>query len=292
MQEQLQAVQHMQDYIERHVCETITLADLAKVSFFSPWYAYRLFKNYTNYTPGDYIRRLKLSKSALMLRDEKCKIVDVAFELGFQSVDGYQRAFFREFGCNPSEYVKKPIPLPLFIPYGVIYNELRKEHKEMEKVRNVFIQVIHKPARKVLIKRGNSASDYFAYCEEVGCDVWGILMSIKSISKEPVCLWLPKAYIKPGTSEYVQGVELELDYAGEIPEGMEIIELPEADYMMFKGEPFLEVNYIQAIEELKEAIRKYDPSIVGYEWDSLNPRIQLEPIGERGYIEMLPVKAK
>ena len=77
----------------------------------------------------------------------------------------------------------------------------------MENLKNVFIQVIDKPARKVMIKRGIQASEYFAYCEEVGCDVWELLNSMKSISGEPVCLWLPKNYIKPGTSESVQGVE-------------------------------------------------------------------------------------
>ncbi len=64
--------------------------------------------------------------------------------------------------------------------------------------------MVQKPERRVIIKRGVKASDYFAYCEEVGCDVWGLLQSIKSISGEPVCLWLPRKYIKPGTSEYVQ----------------------------------------------------------------------------------------
>lgn len=120
MQEQRKAVQRMQDYIEKHIAETITLADLAKVSLFSSWYSYRLFKDYTNYTPAEYIRRLKLSKSALRLRDEGCRVIDAAFDLGFQSAEGYQRAFFREFGCNPGEYVKSPVPLYLFTPYGVI----------------------------------------------------------------------------------------------------------------------------------------------------------------------------
>ena len=32
--------------------------------------------------------------------------------------------------------------------------------------------------------------------------------------------------------------------------------------------------------------KKYDPSVIGYEWDEENPKIQLEPIGERGYIEL------
>ena len=55
-----------------------------------------------------------------------------------------------------------------------------------EKVRTVFIQVIEKPARKAVIRRGVRAEDYFAYCEEVGCDVWGLLTSMRSLCGEPV----------------------------------------------------------------------------------------------------------
>ncbi|WP_395547502.1 MULTISPECIES: helix-turn-helix domain-containing protein [unclassified Lacrimispora] len=289
MEEHREAVQRMQNYIAEHLRENITLADLSTASLFSPWYSYRLFSQWVNMTPADYIRRLRLSKSALMLRDESYKILDVALELGFGSVDGYQRAFFREFGCNPRQYATAPIPLYLFTPYGVKYQAVRKE-KQMESVKSVFVQVIEKPARKVLIKRGIQATDYFAYCEEVGCDVWGLLTSIKSISGEPVCLWLPAAYIAPGTSEYVQGVEVPSDYDGVIPDGFDMIELPAAKYIMFQGEPFAEEDYCGAIEQVQCATGKYDPAVIGYAWDKENPRIQLEPIGTRGYIELLAIK--
>lgn len=290
MQEKIDAVQRMQDYIKAHVCENITLADLSQASLFSPWYSHRLFTHLTGITPVDYIRRLRLSQSALKLRDESCKIADIAFEFGFGSVDGYQRAFKREFGCNPKEYASNPVPLYLFTPYGVKFRKSERSDNEMEKVKNVFIQVIEKPARKVIIKRGIKAKDYFAYCEEVGCDVWGLLKSIKSISGEPVCLWLPKRFIKPDTSEYVQGVEVPLDYDGEVPEGFDVIELPRSKYLMFQGEPFEEEDYCKAIEEVLNAIGKYDVSIIGYTKDNDNPKIQLEPIGTRGYIEMIPIK--
>ncbi len=289
MKEQIEAVQRMQDYIENHLYEEITLADLAKVSLYSPWYSYRLFTGHTGLTPADYIRRLRLSRSALKLRDYSCKIADIAFEMGFSSVDGYQRAFFREFGCNPREYALSPVPLYLFTPYGVKYRNIERR-PVMDNLRNVFIQVTERPARKVIIKRGKTAEDYFAYCEEVGCDVWGLLNSIRSISGEPVCLWLPRTYVKPGTSIYVQGVEVPVDYDGEVPEGFDVIELPEAKYLMFQSEPFEEENYCQAIEEVWEAEKKYDPSAIGLKWDDSNPRIQLEPIGTRGYIELLAVK--
>ena len=288
MQEQINAVQRMQDFIRDQLEEKITLSDLASVSYYSPWYSYRLFTKWTGFTPADYIRRLRLSKSAMILRDGDKKIVDVAFEMGFGSVDGYQRAFFREFGCNPSEYSEKPVPLYLFKPYGVKYQNGEKEFK-MENVKTVFIQVVDRPSRKVIIKRGEKATEYWTYSEEVGCDVWALLTSMKSLSGEPVCLWLPKAYIKPNTSEYVQGVEVPLDYSGVIPDGFDMIELPETKYLMFKGEPFAEEDFQEAIEQVMNAIENYDPSIIGYRWDDMNPRIQLEPIGNRGYIELLPI---
>lgn len=289
MDEQIEAVQRMQDYIDSHLNENISSADLARASLYSPWHSYRLFVRWINMTPADYIRRLRLSKSALKLRDEQARIIDVAFEVGFNSVDGYQRAFYREFGCNPREYSLNPIPIYLFTPFGIKYANIRKE-KTMKNVKNVFIQVIQKPARKVLIKRGIKATDYFAYCEEVGCDIWGLLTSIQSLGGEPVCLWLPEKYIKQGTSEYVQGVEVALDYDGVVPEGLDVIELPASKYLMFQGEPFEEEDYCEAIEQVWDAIKKYNPSITGYSWDNTNPRIQLEPIGTRGYIELMAIK--
>lgn len=291
MKEQTLAVQRMQDYIELHLEEEITMAELARAAQFSPWHAYRLFRQYTDLTPTEYIRRLRLSKSAMRLKNESCRVTDVAYDLGFGSVDGYQRAFFREFGCNPAEYARTKVPVTLFIPYGVKFRELRKESFDMEQVQSVFVQLQKRPERKVIMKCGIKAEDYFPYCEEVGCDVWGLLTSMDSLGGEPVCLWLPEFLKKPNSSTYVQGVEVTPDYDGIIPEGFDVITLPEAEYLVFQGEPFEEENYSEAILAVQHAMDKYDPSVIGYRWDDTNPRIQLEPRGERGYIELRAVRA-
>ena len=81
-----------------------------------------------------------------------------------------------------------------------------------------------------------------------------------------------------------------LDYDGVIPEGFDLIELPEAKYLMFQGEAFEEADFEEAIEGVWKAEASYDPSILGYSWDEENPMIQLEPIGKRGYIELLPIR--
>ncbi len=292
MTEQILAVQRMQEYIDAHSDETINLAQLSEVSLFSPWHSYRLFKEHTGFTVAEYSRRLRLSKSALRLKDKNCRIADVAFDMGFGSVDGYQRAFRREFGCNPTEYAKSRPPITLFVPYGVKFKHMEKDAIDMENVQSVFVQLIRKPARKAIIKRGVKAEQYFDYCAEVGCDVWGLLMSMDSLDGEPVCLWLPERFKKPNTSTYVQGVEVPLDYQGIIPDGFDVIELPACQYLMFQGEPFREEEYDKAILAVQHAMDKYDPTTIGYVWDDDNPRIQLEPIGKRGYMELKAVIEK
>ena len=90
----------------------------------------------------------------------------------------------------------------------------------------------------------------------------------------------------------MQGAEVEPDYAGPVPEGFEVIDLPAATYLLFRGEPFEEEKYEAAILEIWNAEQKYNPEFIGYEWDPTNPRVQLEPVAERGYIELVPVRKK
>lgn len=289
MDDKLRAVQRMQRYIDSHISEQITPAQLADEALFSPWYARKIFEQYTGLTPARYIRRLKLSRSALRLRDEKCGVLDIALDMGFGSAEGYQRAFRNEFGINPRAYAEAPVPIPLFIPYLVKPKDSER-NDTMENVKTVFVTEVNRPARKVIIKRGIKADEYMSYCEEVGCDVWGILASIRTLDGEPVCMWLPEHLRDPKANIYVQGAEVPTDFDGTVPEGFEVIDLPAGSFLMFRGEPFEEEQYVQAIQQVWQAEEKFDLTSAGYMRDDSNPRIQLEPIGTRGYIELVPVK--
>ena len=290
MKEQILAVQRMQDYIEKNQTEEISLSDLARASLFSPWYSYRLFREYLGLTPTEYIRKYRLTQAARQLLSGEIKVTDAAYNAGFSNVDTFTRAFYREFGLNPSDYTKHPVPVTFFIPYGAKFRELRKEQIDVSNIQPVFIQAVRKPERMCIIKRGERAEDYFQYCEEVSCDVWGLLTSMRSLCGEPVSMWLPSRYKKPNTSTYVQGVEAETDCADAVPEGFDVIHLPEAEYLMFQGQPFREEDYCEPIRTVQAAMDGYDPSVIGYRWDDENPRIQLEPRGQRGYIELRAVR--
>ena len=98
--QKVMAVQHMQDYIEWHIGEPMTMSELAKASGYSQWHAARIFKELTGVTPFDYIRARRLSSAAARLADG-AKVVDVAFDFVFDSHEGFTRAFSRRFGIAP-----------------------------------------------------------------------------------------------------------------------------------------------------------------------------------------------
>lgn len=295
--EAVTAAQRMQEYIEAHLGEKITLKQLANQAGYSPWYCERIFKELMGRTIFNYIRALRLTKAAMALRDNQQRIIDVAFDFVFDSHEGFTRAFSKEFGITPKKYSQKTPPIQLFMPTRILdyYQFMHKGEMAMAEKRDtktVFVQVVERPARKVLLKRGVKAVDYFAYCEEVGCDVWPLLCSVKEALYEPIGMWLPRHLIKEGTSQYVQGVELPLDYANEVPAGYEVIEFPPCKMMVFQGEPYDDENFMTEITELWETISKYDPTVYGFEWAPEEaPRFQLAPMGYRGYIEARPVKS-
>lgn len=147
VKEQVLAVQRMQDYIEKNRTEDITLSELAGASLFSPWYSYRLFREYIGLTPTEYIRKYRLTQAARRLRTGKVKVIDAAYDAGFSNEDTFTRAFYREFGLNPGDYMKHPVPITFFIPYGAKYRELRKENIDVSNIQTVFVQIIRKPER-------------------------------------------------------------------------------------------------------------------------------------------------
>jgi len=217
----------------------------------------------------------------------------------FDSHEGFTRAFSKEFGITPYKYSKNPPPIKLFMPTPIrdqflFYQRggasMERRGKSMPP-STVFVQVVERPERKLILKRGRTAKDYFEYCEEIGCDIWGLLCSIKEALYEPIGMWLPDQYRPAGTSLYAQGVEVPASYTGDLPEGLEIIDLPPCKMMVFQGPPFEEDDFFETILGVSELIDHYQLQIYGYRWaDEDAPRFQLEPQGYRGYIEGRPIR--
>ncbi|HOP11007.1 MAG TPA: AraC family transcriptional regulator [Oscillospiraceae bacterium] len=290
-------VEKLQEYIDLHIDRPITLKQLSDVAGYSPGYVTQMFRETVGRSPYDYVRARRLTAAALALRDGDQRVLDVALDFLFDSHEGFTRAFSKEFGIRPGDYKRNTPAIRLFLPVKA-YQSYRALHPDdddkedlMSDTKTIFAQVIERPARKCLLKRAKTADEYFKYCEEVGCDVWNVLLSVKEALYEPIGMWLPKHLIPAGTSKYVQGVELPLNYDKPIPADFELISLPPCTMMVFQSESYEDEKFCEAIGEVWEHVKTFNPELYGYKWTpEAAPRFQLAPIGSRGYIEAYPVE--
>jgi len=298
--DQIAAVRRMEAYIHEHLRRPLTARDLAKAAGYSQYHAVRLFKAQTGESPFEYIRRERLLQSAYALRGSDSRILDVALDFVFDSHEGFTRAFTKAFGITPKKFAHRPAPEGWLIPFRYLNRtNLDLEELNMEQTAVIFTQIIERPARKLILRRSKNAHEYFSYCEEVGCGAqnnsapWDVLCEIKEALYEPVGLWLPENMRPEGTGVYAHGVEVPFDYQGAVPEGFDLIDLAPCKMLVFQGEPYDDEHFDRAVRGCMERISTFNPEVYGYQWaPELAPKMQLNPEGWRGYIEMHPVKEK
>ncbi len=94
-------------FIEMNMAESeLSIDDMANQFFMSRSTFYRKLKALTGMSISDFIRLIKLKKSAQLLATGKYSVNLAAFEAGFNDLKYYRKIFKTQFGINPSEYIK------------------------------------------------------------------------------------------------------------------------------------------------------------------------------------------
>ena len=92
------------DYVNNNLEKTISLEELASVAFFSPFHFHRIFLAVTGETVNYFTNRIRLEKTARLLKFSKHPISGIAMTCGFSSPPTFSRAFKQYFGISPSSY--------------------------------------------------------------------------------------------------------------------------------------------------------------------------------------------
>ena len=98
-------IQTSLDYIEENLQTEITATELAEMASFSLFHYYRLFQQATGMPVMQYILRRRLLHGVYAMKQGSSKI-DAALLYGFDTYAGFYKAFCREFGSTPSEFLK------------------------------------------------------------------------------------------------------------------------------------------------------------------------------------------
>lgn len=99
-------IQSSIDYIEDNLKTEITAEELSANAGFSVYHYYRIFQNVVGMSIKQYITRRRLLWAAYEIANGK-KQVEAALDYGFDTSAGFYKAFRGEFGCSPSEYVRR-----------------------------------------------------------------------------------------------------------------------------------------------------------------------------------------
>ena len=291
-------VEEVDECIKKRNDEALTLSTLAMKLGYSEFYISRKFKEISGMSFRDYLHQRKLAFALKEVRDTSRGLLEIALDYGFSSHEAFSRSFKETYGITPSEYRSNPVPVVLrtiikpFDCYLVSIGGTNMEKTEND-VKVYFVTI---PAHKYLHIRNYESIGYWDFWEKQSripgqdCEtICGLLDSIKeklddmggtdansgsgqimAYINEPtgrICSWgipLAESY----------GVRLPADYHGEVPEQMQIMDVPEGEYIVFEHGPFdFQTQNCTVEQKIEEEMKNYDYAASGYCLDNTQGRV-------------------
>lgn len=68
---------------------------------------YRKMKALTGLSTNEYVRKIRMKHAEQYLLEGKYNISEIAFKVGINNLFYFRQCFKEEFGCIPSEYLKR-----------------------------------------------------------------------------------------------------------------------------------------------------------------------------------------
>lgn len=291
-------VEEIDHCIRQQTDEALTLHQLARKFGYSEYHFSRKFKEISGMSLRDYLRYRRLAFALKQVRDTDSSILSIALDYGFSSGEAFSRAFREAYGISPAEYRHHPVPVVLrtiLKPFDCYLMDTGGVgmHDTDQTVKTYFITI---PAHKFLHIRNYESIGYWDFWQKQSripgqdCQtICGLLDSIPgklddmgggtpdcgsgqimAFINEPegrLCSWgipLAEAY----------GVRLPADYAGPIPEQMLLMDVPEAEYLVFEHGPFdYERENTKVEEKIEAAMKAFDYEASGYQLDMSQGRV-------------------
>ena len=294
---QIQAiVDEIDERIKNHDDEALTLTSLSGRLGYSEFHTTRKFKEVSGMQFRDYVRHRKLAFALKEVRDSEKSILDIAFDYGFSSHEAFTRAFKSAYGVTPSEYRKRPRPVVLrtkinpFDRYVLGLGEIGMM-KSTDGVETYFVTI---PAHKFLHVKNYESNGYWDFWQKQGLvpgqdleTICGFLDSVKGKLDDDGGSEVNSgsgqlmAYINDPEGRLCDwgfprvecyGARLPIDYAGEVPPNMLMVDVPEAEYLVFEHGPFDYEQENRTVEEkVEKAMATFDFADSGYRFDTDTP---------------------
>ncbi len=218
---------HTLSWIEQHLNESLTLDAIAARAGFSSYHFSRLFTARMGHSVMSHVRGRRLVKAAQrLLADPDLKLIDLAFDCGFESQEAFTRAFKRTFGVAPGRFRSGfavapaegqfPMRIPDQLEANVVQlpDFVRRERFVVAGFSRRFDEATKSSIPQLWAQLiGRLPFDG----QEANWATYGVVWSANKLD---------------GSFSYMAGVGLKPGAA--IPAGLECKELPKASYVVFR----------------------------------------------------------
>jgi AraC family transcriptional regulator len=226
----IRGLQRAIDYMEANITEELDFAQIAEQAYSSSFHFQRTFNLLTGITVGEYIRNRRLSLAGEELAANKARVIDVAYQYGYDTPESFTKAFSRFHGVTPSAARQPGASLKSFNRLSITIT--LKGGNVME------YQIIKKESFPVLVKAkccptessNTELPEFWTQCKKDGT-----IQVLCSKGKKDVdaLLGLCEPEMK-GEKMFRYGIGIECEEGLEAPNGYEIWEIPTQTWVVFK----------------------------------------------------------
>jgi AraC family transcriptional regulator len=92
------------DFIEQHLGEDVSLADLAGLVRLSPFHFARAFRQSFELPPHRYLTTRRLDRAKTLLAEPQLSVTEIGVQVGFSDTSAFSSTFRKHVGLSPTEY--------------------------------------------------------------------------------------------------------------------------------------------------------------------------------------------
>jgi AraC-like DNA-binding protein/predicted transcriptional regulator YdeE len=217
------------EYIEANLDKNIHLELLASKFALSKYHFHRIFKALIGDPPFRYIEKRRLSGAATDLIETDKRIIDIAFDYGFNSHESFIRSFKKKYSLTPSQFRKKKPDFRFYekCPIGSIELKLQKGKVKLKP------DILNKSNFSIagLTYSGHDTNEIF----DLWQTFWLIVQEGKIILDNRGCLGACLHDIDMRNNEVFEYyVGIEKNQSIDFPKAMKSVNIPESTYAVFK----------------------------------------------------------
>lgn len=298
-QQQIQIIiDEIDQCIKQRQDDALTLRSLSRRLGYSEYYVTRKFREISGLQFRDYLRLRRLAFALWEVRDSDRNLLEIAVDYGFSSHEAFTRAFKAVYGITPSQYRKNPMPVVLrtklhpFDRYFFGMGEIGMI-RSTDEIKIYFVTI---PAHKFLHIRNYESIGYWDFWQKQSqipgqdCEtICGLLDSVKgklddlggsesNSGSGQICGYLidPKGRVCSWGIPLAEcyGIRLPMEYSGDIPPQMLMMDVPEGEYIVFEHGPFDYEQENRSVEDqVEEAMKSFDYEASGYCLDTTPGRM-------------------